>query len=202
MGGEGWRWQCHSMHPPSASPGSLRLRAQHERPAATADLAVHHGAGTCQPGQVRAGAVSGQGGETAARSLTCVVSLLQAAEGPLLGSPAPALLCCHELLPLPTLPGGVGGGADPGGTMHGCCSMLGCSGPHRGLCPEGLGLTRGWCVSLCLPGWGICSTLPLHFLCLSLQTLLSECVAPHMDDLGTVSASASAPAAFLCKMFK
>ncbi|NWQ72766.1 RRP12 protein, partial [Columbina picui] len=36
----------------------------------------------------------------------------------------------------------------------------------------------------------------------TLETLLSDCVAPHMDDLGTVSASAPAPAAFLCKMFK
>ncbi|KFQ61895.1 RRP12-like, partial [Pelecanus crispus] len=29
-----------------------------------------------------------------------------------------------------------------------------------------------------------------------------ECVAPHMDDLGTISASAPAPAAHLCKMFR
>ncbi|KFM06540.1 RRP12-like, partial [Aptenodytes forsteri] len=36
----------------------------------------------------------------------------------------------------------------------------------------------------------------------TLETLLSECVAPHMDDLGTVSASAPAPAAYLCKMFR
>ncbi|XP_062466432.1 RRP12-like protein [Pezoporus occidentalis] len=36
----------------------------------------------------------------------------------------------------------------------------------------------------------------------TLETLLSECVAPHMEDLGTVSASAPAPAAYLCKMFK
>ncbi|XP_059676941.1 RRP12-like protein isoform X2 [Gavia stellata] len=36
----------------------------------------------------------------------------------------------------------------------------------------------------------------------TLETLLSECIAPHMDDLGTVSASAPAPAAYLCKMFK
>nr|XP_009482464.1 PREDICTED: RRP12-like protein [Pelecanus crispus] len=34
------------------------------------------------------------------------------------------------------------------------------------------------------------------------MTLLSECVAPHMDDLGTISASAPAPAAHLCKMFR
>ncbi|OWK62332.1 RRP12-like protein [Lonchura striata] len=36
----------------------------------------------------------------------------------------------------------------------------------------------------------------------TLETLLSECVAPHMDDMGTVSASAPAPAAYLCKMFR
>ncbi|KAF1645406.1 RRP12-like protein, partial [Aptenodytes patagonicus] len=36
----------------------------------------------------------------------------------------------------------------------------------------------------------------------TLETLLSECVTPHMDDLGTVSASAPAPAAYLCKMFR
>ncbi|NXC39665.1 RRP12 protein, partial [Penelope pileata] len=36
----------------------------------------------------------------------------------------------------------------------------------------------------------------------TLETLLSECVAPHMDELGTVSASTPAPASYLCKMFK
>ncbi|KFV07024.1 RRP12-like, partial [Pterocles gutturalis] len=36
----------------------------------------------------------------------------------------------------------------------------------------------------------------------TLETLLSECVAPYMEDLGTVSASAPAPAAYLCKMFR
>ncbi|GAB0192129.1 RRP12-like protein [Grus japonensis] len=36
----------------------------------------------------------------------------------------------------------------------------------------------------------------------TLETLLSECIAPHMDDLGTISASAPAPAAYLCKMFR
>ncbi|NXY39570.1 RRP12 protein, partial [Pomatorhinus ruficollis] len=36
----------------------------------------------------------------------------------------------------------------------------------------------------------------------TLETLLSECIAPHMEDVGTVSASAPAPAAYLCKMFK
>ncbi|KFQ19444.1 RRP12-like, partial [Mesitornis unicolor] len=36
----------------------------------------------------------------------------------------------------------------------------------------------------------------------TLETLLSECVAPHMEELGTVSASAPAPAAYLCKMFR
>ncbi|NXG17389.1 RRP12 protein, partial [Grallaria varia] len=36
----------------------------------------------------------------------------------------------------------------------------------------------------------------------TMETLLSECIAPHMEDLGTVSASAPAPAAYLCKMFK
>ncbi|XP_064519144.1 RRP12-like protein [Pseudopipra pipra] len=36
----------------------------------------------------------------------------------------------------------------------------------------------------------------------TLEILLSECIAPHMEDLGTVSASAPAPAAYLCKMFK
>lgn len=41
-----------------------------------------------------------------------------------------------------------------------------------------------------------------HFSCFPLQTLLRECIAPHMEDIGTVSASAPAPAAYLCKMFK
>lgn len=41
-----------------------------------------------------------------------------------------------------------------------------------------------------------------HFSCLPLQSLLSECIAPHMEDIGTVSASAPAPAAYLCKMFR
>ncbi|NXP55860.1 RRP12 protein, partial [Heliornis fulica] len=36
----------------------------------------------------------------------------------------------------------------------------------------------------------------------TLETLLIECIAPHMSDLGTISASAPAPAAYLCKMFK
>ncbi|NXL56052.1 RRP12 protein, partial [Chordeiles acutipennis] len=36
----------------------------------------------------------------------------------------------------------------------------------------------------------------------TLETLLSECVAPHMENLGTVSASAPSPAAYLCKMFR
>ncbi|KFP83509.1 RRP12-like, partial [Apaloderma vittatum] len=36
----------------------------------------------------------------------------------------------------------------------------------------------------------------------TLETLLSECIAPHMEDLGTVSGSAPAPAAYLCKMFR
>ncbi|KAM9232142.1 RRP12-like protein [Leptosomus discolor] len=36
----------------------------------------------------------------------------------------------------------------------------------------------------------------------TLETLLSECVAPHMEDLDTVSASAPAPASYLCKMFR
>ncbi|XP_074014965.1 RRP12-like protein isoform X1 [Numenius arquata] len=36
----------------------------------------------------------------------------------------------------------------------------------------------------------------------TLETVLSECVVPHMDDLGTVSASAPAPASYLCKMFR
>ncbi|XP_074763666.1 RRP12-like protein isoform X4 [Athene noctua] len=36
----------------------------------------------------------------------------------------------------------------------------------------------------------------------TLETLLSECIAPHMEDLGTISASAPAPAAYLCKMFR
>ncbi|NWI52355.1 RRP12 protein, partial [Calyptomena viridis] len=36
----------------------------------------------------------------------------------------------------------------------------------------------------------------------TLETLLTECIAPHMEDLGTVSASAPAPAAYLCKMFR
>ncbi|XP_062352390.1 RRP12-like protein isoform X2 [Cinclus cinclus] len=36
----------------------------------------------------------------------------------------------------------------------------------------------------------------------SLETLLTECIAPHMEDMGTVSASAPAPAAYLCKMFR
>ncbi|XP_023785501.1 RRP12-like protein isoform X2 [Cyanistes caeruleus] len=36
----------------------------------------------------------------------------------------------------------------------------------------------------------------------TLETLLSECIAPHMENVGTVSASAPAPAAYLCKMFR
>ncbi|XP_030807454.1 RRP12-like protein isoform X2 [Camarhynchus parvulus] len=36
----------------------------------------------------------------------------------------------------------------------------------------------------------------------TLETILSECIAPHMEDVGTVSASAPAPAAYLCKMFR
>ncbi|NXA09516.1 RRP12 protein, partial [Sapayoa aenigma] len=36
----------------------------------------------------------------------------------------------------------------------------------------------------------------------TLETLLIECIAPHVEDLGTVSASAPAPAAYLCKMFR
>ncbi|NXX38727.1 RRP12 protein, partial [Tricholaema leucomelas] len=36
----------------------------------------------------------------------------------------------------------------------------------------------------------------------TLENLLSECVAPNMEDLGTISASAPAPAAYLCKMFR
>lgn len=52
------------------------------------------------------------------------------------------------------------------------------------------------------PRLGVHSPLLLYFPCLSLQTLLSECVAPHMDDLGTVTASAPAPATYLCKMFR
>lgn len=35
-----------------------------------------------------------------------------------------------------------------------------------------------------------------------LQTLLNECIAPHMDELGNVSASAPAPGSYLCKMFR
>uniref|UniRef100_A0A8C3CN82 Ribosomal RNA processing 12 homolog n=1 Tax=Cairina moschata TaxID=8855 RepID=A0A8C3CN82_CAIMO len=36
----------------------------------------------------------------------------------------------------------------------------------------------------------------------TLENLLTECVAPHMDELGTVTASAPAPASYLCKMFR
>ncbi|XP_064000645.1 RRP12-like protein [Pogoniulus pusillus] len=36
----------------------------------------------------------------------------------------------------------------------------------------------------------------------TLENLLSECVAPNMEDVGTISASAPAPAAYLCKMFR
>ncbi|NXG58608.1 RRP12 protein, partial [Hemiprocne comata] len=36
----------------------------------------------------------------------------------------------------------------------------------------------------------------------TLETLLSDCVAPHMEDLGTISGSAPAPASYLCKMFR
>lgn len=85
--------------------------------------------------------------------------------------------------------------------MHGCLpAWLPWS--LWGALPGGLGLARGWCALLRLPGQGLCSPLLPYFPCLSLQTLLSECVAPHMDDLGTVSASAPAPAAYLCKMFR
>uniref|UniRef100_A0A8B9ZB12 Ribosomal RNA processing 12 homolog n=1 Tax=Anas platyrhynchos TaxID=8839 RepID=A0A8B9ZB12_ANAPL len=36
----------------------------------------------------------------------------------------------------------------------------------------------------------------------TLENLLTECVAPHMDELGTVTTSAPAPASYLCKMFR
>lgn len=68
---------------------------------------------------------------------------------------------------------------------------------------------------ICLGTWG-CSVLgpaPLScpglarpqlsnklFPCL--QTLLNECIAPHMDELGNVSASTPAPGSYLCKMFR
>ncbi|NXW03132.1 RRP12 protein, partial [Fregetta grallaria] len=65
--------------------------------------------------------------------------------------------------------------------------------------PEDLGLAG--CHSAPSRVGGLRSTAA-YFPCLSLQTLLSECIAPHMDDLGTVSASAPAPAAYLCKMFR
>lgn len=84
--------------------------------------------------------------------------------------------------------------------------------PHTGSSLAALGLVgallsslglSGECrAPLCLPGWGICGPLLPHFPCLPLQTLLSECVAPHIEDLGTVSVSAPAPAAYLCKMFR
>lgn len=86
--------------------------------------------------------------------------------------------------------------------MHGCFSPLGCPGPCGGALPGGLGLARRWCAPLCLPEQGVHSSLLPYFPCLSLQNLLTECVAPHMDDLGTISASAPAPAAYLCKMFR
>lgn len=107
----------------------------------------------------------------------------------MLGSPAPALLGCHELLPVPALAGGVSCGADPRGTDRGPLSqpvlpLPSCPGPCW------------W------PGWGL-SPPPTRFLPrLLLQNLLTECVAPHMDELGTVTASAPAPASYLCKMFR
>lgn len=138
----------------------------------------------------------------AAWSLIWPVFPLQAAEGPVLGSPAPALFCCHELLPLPTLPGGVSSSTDPGGTTLRHLSLLGYPGPCGGLCHGARGLpVSGMPLCACEAGGSVVQQLS-HFPCLPLQTLLSECIAPHMEDMGTVSASAPAPAAYLCKMFR
>lgn len=51
--GRGYWHHCFQHH--FASLGAVRLRAQCQRPAATAHLADHHGEGTRQPGQVGRG---------------------------------------------------------------------------------------------------------------------------------------------------
>ncbi|EMP27918.1 RRP12-like protein [Chelonia mydas] len=56
----------------------------------------------------------------------------------------------------------------------------------------------------CLPLAAVktcCETL-LRVMTLSHVALLSECVAPHMAELGPVSASASGPASHVCRMFR
>lgn len=84
--------------------------------------------------------------------------------------------------------------------------------PGTSPCLDALGLARGSALGLgacqgvvrpsaCEAGGSMVQQLS-HFPYLPLQTLLSECIAPHMEDIGTVSASAPAPAAHLCKMFR
>lgn len=63
-----------------------------------------------------------------------------------------------------------------------------------------LGAALFWVLPLCLAlGWHVHSSAT-NFPCL--QTLLNECIAPHMDELGNVSASTPAPGSYLCKMFR
>ena len=39
--------------------------------------------------------------------------------------------------------------------------------------------------------------------CVCAQTLLTECVGPHMEEIGTVTASASSGnASYVCRMFR
>lgn len=142
---------------------------------------------------------SGQG-EDRAPSLTILLSLLQTAEGPVLGSPAPSFLSHHELLPVPTLAGGGSCSTDPRGTK---CAL------PRSLLWPGWDLGSAWALEAALCwvlllcpalGWHIHSSAPKLFVCL--QTLLNECIAPHVDELGNVSASAPAPGSYLCRMFR
>lgn len=111
----------------------------------------------------------------------------------MLGSPAPSLLGCHELLPVPALAGGVSCSTDPRGTDWGSLSQ-----------PAFLGGKLPWSLLVArlgsLPGAGPSQPTTGPFF--ALQDLLTECVAPHMDELGTVTASAPAPASYLCKMFR
>lgn len=65
-GGEGrgcCRCRRRPSQRPSAPPGAVRLRAQRQRPAAAAHLAVHHGEGARQPVQVGRGRGWGRAGE-------------------------------------------------------------------------------------------------------------------------------------------
>lgn len=42
-----------------------------------------------------------------------------------------------------------------------------------------------------------------NYLCYLFQTLLTECVAPHMEEMGMITATASAGnPSYVCKMFR